>query len=799
MKTCTSLGIPILALVLFLGGLPSSVLNARPEGLLDTLVLGEPSSEAAHGLVENASEVVRGGLDEPARRLLPLQPVSHNGGSLNFALNVDPSAQNYLTVKLWGSDCGAARGRLLLYIEGQQSGYRHEGDIDVLNQSDDEALFQGRFFYQTVALPLSLTRGKTRVSLQIAGLGPMWPYGASFAQKQKPFGQPSRGLYRVYTHTGECFVPDASEKQGRALDRGPRPPGPGEEIIDAMKATVNKRLSRMLEPKSLESVDGRGAEARLLLLAEAYDTPWTVAYRNRRTIDALVRNGDALVRSGSIGRQWTGTGPLGEALVRLGDNSALTEALEQRMEVPADFPAVPNWRPLAPGEEPKLDAKSDRSALVRLSRREVWTRSLRASLDWNRCSGRRFYTNQSMIVDANIYAANRGLLLLDPVRALPEGEARRYLYEAVGIAPWRGNDKRDGSGSENPFGDGYFQVTRKGLTRELGWVGTYGETILKFCRDMAELSGDDKIRTQLLKLQAARLYFRYPSLDKDGYSTMKLTSEIDNRTAHFPLSNGAYGICDIRETWWMELPAFLQDPQSVGAVQQCLADNQYFPRLAQRAEDGDTLGMMRNVDEYRIVKSLPRSAYRLPMTDGQPDFVFSDEEDAVLAIKHGSRRLFVNFYYRQEFGVSGMTRILDLAPDMMRLATVKSRFEMTPSGEEWSRPDIVDFERSGGFPPPGEESHQAWRGEKLPIAKRPEGARHPAYGKWGPFVGKASFYWLRFGDYLIGLNTTEDKNYTLPTPEESGSALDLVTQKRTSLRGGVKVPPLTTVVLYLGQ
>jgi hypothetical protein len=30
--------------------------------------------------------------------------------------------------------------------------------------------------------------------------------------------------------------------------------------------------------------------------------------------------------------------------------------------------------------------------------------------------------------------------------------------------------------------------------------------------------------------------------------------------------------------------------------------------------------MMRNVDEYETVKSLPPSAYRLPMSEGQPDF-----------------------------------------------------------------------------------------------------------------------------------------------------------------------------------
>jgi hypothetical protein len=249
----------------------------------------------------------------------------------------------------------------------------------------------------------------------------------------------------------------------------------------------------------------------------------------------------------------------------------------------------------------------------------------------------------------------------------------------------------------------------------------------------------------------------------------------------------------------MEVPAFAKDPVSVGAAQQCLEDNQYFVRLAQRAKDNDTLGMMRNLDEYATVKTLPKSAFRLPMTDGQPDFVFSDEEDAVLAVKHGQQRLFVNFYYRQEFGVSGMARLLDVTPAIMRIATVKAQFDVVSSGQEWTRPDVIDFERSGGFPPPGEQIHQAWRGEKLPIAKRPDDAFKPSYGSWGPFVGKAAFYWLRYGDYLFGVNTTETNTYTLPVPAGCTRAPDLVSGKMLDLSKELKVAPRTTMVLYLGK
>ncbi len=776
--------------------LPVTVI-ADGSSSIDFIVFGDSTSERSHCLNSEGSEIKTGGLGETARELLSLDPVSYNGGSVSFVLKVDPQRQNYFTVKLWGSDKGTDRGRLILYIDGQQVGYRHEGDYDVLNQCDDEAIFQERFLYETLPLPLKCTQGKTQVNLKIAALGPMWPYGTSFAQMQHNLTQPTRGIYCAYTHTSTRFEPDLSEQQGAYFTPSIRPGGPREELLTDMKETVNARLTRLMEGKADVGHDSRSAEGTILLLAEAYNTPWTKAYHDPRAIAALVRAGDAFLRPGVIGPNWTGTGPLGEAIMRVG-SEPLRKALDEEIEVPANFPFVTKWHREGPLEEPTIEKMVSSSKMVRITRREAWALVLRASVEWNRTNGRRFYTNQSMIVDRNIYTANEGLRVLEPAEAMPRKQALRYVYEAVGLLPWLGDDK-PGGGSTEPYGTNYYEITQKGLSRELGFVGTYGETILRFCHDMAELTGDEKVCQQLIKIEAARMYFRYPSQDPDGYRQMKLASEIDARTAHFPLDNGAYTGADVRELWWMEVPALTKDPVSVGAAQQCLEDNQYFYRLAQRAKDNDTLGMMRNVNDYAVVKVLPKSDYRLPMTDGQPDFVFSDEQDAVMAVKHGQERLFLNFYFRQEFGVSGAVRILDITPTIMRIATVKSHFEVIPSGQEWTRPDVIDFERSGGFPPPGPKIHQVWRGEELPISRRPDDATQPRYGTWGPFVGKAAFYWLRYGDYLFGVNTTETNNYSLPVPTGYNSAPDLVSGKMLDLSKEVVVGPLTTVVLYLGK
>lgn len=97
--------------------------NASAEECLDRLVFGHQDSEQRHSLLESGSKIVVGSLGQSARQLLPLNPISYNGGSVSFVMHVDPKEQNYFTVKLWGSDSGEARGRLILYLDGQQIRY----------------------------------------------------------------------------------------------------------------------------------------------------------------------------------------------------------------------------------------------------------------------------------------------------------------------------------------------------------------------------------------------------------------------------------------------------------------------------------------------------------------------------------------------------------------------------------------------------------------------------------------------------------------------------------------------------
>jgi hypothetical protein len=363
-----------------------------------------------------------------------------------------------------------------------------------------------------------------------------------------------------------------------------------------------------------------------------------------------------------------------------------------------------------------------------------------------------------------------------------------------------GTDLPKGAFGEKPYGSGYYLVTPKGLSRELGYVAGYGETILHFGADLVRLTGDPQIRDQLVKINRARAYFRYPLPDKDGNRAMVLEAITDTRNGHYP-GDVAYGAHHgSRESEPMEVAALTMDPAIVGMAQQELADNQYFEYLQSHMNNGDpyiVLGLLNAVDDYPVVTKLPPSGYRLPMTDGQPDFAWSDEDDAVVVLKHGDQRLYFNFYYRAERAINGVVRIHDMTPSIERIVTARSNYEYTPSGHDYVRDDWIDSMRSVGFPPPGETIHQAWAGEKMPIQKRPDDAAVPAYGDWGPFLGRADFYSLVYGDYVIGLNTNATKSYQLTVPAGVKSAKDLATGKTLKLSGPITVAPKSTVVLSI--
>lgn len=763
---------PILALSL-------AAAAGRPEvGVLDSLVLGNDASETTHEVVAEHADFTVGGLGEPARRLHPRSDGGWQGGILRFKVRVDPERQTYLTIKLWGGEVN--HNQLTLHSEGKQVGYRHLGDIEALDLGTDAPCYPGRFYYRTCPLPQSLTRGKTAVDCEIRSSGPIWGYGDTFERYQKPMIEPSRAIYRVYTHTDVCFMPDPGEKQGPFPADVPVRPGPGQEVIDQVKARVNGQVESLLRDPARPA-----NQMQTLFLARAWHTKWTAAAGNPATVAKVRASLDALYRAyradpklaeaepSTYNPDWFGLGPAGQVICLL--ENQLKSGFDEEID----------------------DGKGGR-----VRRRAAFSEMLVACRDWHRAH-RRHYTNQSMINDLyGIYLANRGVAVLEPSKALSESRARRYLYESVGLEPWLGSEV-DGK-PLRPLGDSYLQTTAKGLTRELGFVGNYGEVldwvtqILDGTRPSPDKPGDPRIKEQLARIARARAPFRYPMVDRDGYRAMVQETVVGWRDTHFP-GDVTY---DQRPSWdgaAFEAATATMDPVLLAYGRQMIEDNQFFKSILDRMTDQGfrtTFGLLGVPDRYALMKDLPPSGVRLPMSWGQPDFVFADPENGVLAVKNGREILYASLYWRARHAVNFLGRVHHLTPEFGRIATVAVDVQFTPSGMEYVRPDWTNFGFGNGGPRYPETIVSAHTGERLPIARIPAGIDFKPGGE-SVFAGRGDFYQLRYGPYLLAINMTADRTFDLKVPEHTAPVRDLVSQTTVVSGSVLKAGPRSAVVLYL--
>lgn len=751
---------------------------ANDSAILDKISFGDATSESRHAFSSVQSGVVTNSLGEAARVLLPQADPSWAGGRLAFAFKVNADKQNYATVRLWGSDL--ARNQLVLFCDGKQIGYRHLGDIDILDIAGEEASFLGRFTYTTTPLPLELTRGKTNLNFEIRSYGPTWGYASTFEQYQKPMTDSTRGIYKFYTHTETCFVPPADEKQGVAPANPPVRSTPGAEVLDKLKARVNGEVKKFIASKSPLN------QPQMQFLASAYSVKWTSAFQNPQAVSQVLKSLDALFIAyrkdpklaqadpATYNPDWFGLGMAGNTIWMLA--GPLKPFLDEAIEVGGE----------------------------KISRRAAYAEMLVASRDWHR-QHRRLYTNQTMINDLfGIYLCNRGLEVVAPAQALSEADVRRYLYESVGLEPWRDSDGRPSWS----VGTNYWQLTAKGLTKELGYVGYYGEvldwatSIYEATRPAPGQPGDEKIKIQLEKIANARATFRYPGTDADGFRVMRIEAVVGWRDAgHYP-GNVAYGE---RSTWdasSLYAVAATLDPDAVGYAQQMFDDGQFFISLERQMAQANnirvTAGLLEVPDQYELVKSQLPVAKRLPMTPGQPDFVFSDEEDGVVAVKNGDEIFYASLYWRARNAVNSLARVHFTTPTVDHIAVVGEDVQFEPSGQFYKRPDWINFGFGNGGPKYPVELHSAHAGEKLPIAKIPGGVKFKP-GDESVYAGKGDFYTLRYGNYLVGMNLTLDKTFELKTPAGIAEAKELVSGKVLKLTAPLKVASRSTVVLYFGK
>ena len=187
------------------------------------------------------------------------------------------------------------------------------------------------------------------------------------------------------------------------------------------------------------------------------------------------------------------------------------------------------------------------------------------------------------------------------------------------------------------------------------------------------------------------------------------------------------------------------------------------------------------------------------MAEGQPDYVFADPEDGVLAVKNGDEILYVSLYWRARYAINNLAKIHHMTPLIEREATVWQQTQFNDSGDVHRVKDQVNapfsskFERD--YKDGGLGSTLADAGTEQPVAKVSSKFKDYKLGKENIEAGKGKFYLLEYGNYLIAMNCTKDQSFDIEIPEAFLGAKNLVTGATAK---GTKdtVEPWQTMVLF---
>jgi hypothetical protein len=825
-------------------------------------------------------------------------------------------------------------------VTGKQVGHFHLGAVDPLDIAGHDARCPGRFYLHTLPLPEAATAGRESLNLEIRSMAPIAGYAQTAAGYYETMKSPTRGIYRLYTHSDPYFSLAGDDVTGEPVS-APVRTSPGREVLDLVMSKViaqaNGEATRSVPQLDLWYLE---------FLARAYGLPGaTKAYRNpavptqiASSLDAIywrTRTDTQTIRDSS--QQWMGLGRLGLVLLSLqnemkplfdlpvngspgvisnpgfelggtmpndwrqatwvGTGTASRDttvfrsgAASGKITVPDTgvVGLVPNAKvPVGPGTytyatwvktqgvktggayldilffdaankliggdnkfyaaagtndwhkvtgtlatpanatqaeiHVRLDgagtawfddltlAAPAGSAMAPVLRSTAWARMLLESREYWRQNFPQ-YTNQAMICAIGLYLADRGLSLLGSTDAWGEAKAREYIYQSVGLSPWLGPENADGTPTK-PLGGSYFQVTRKGISKELGFAGNYGELqdwIALLFDAVIGIGGidDQKLRQHLITMTKARMTFRHPAVDTEGYKAVRYEAVVGWRDTEYP-GGLAYDEGNKWDGHALKLVALLKDPDLTAYARQSLEDNQFFHLL----QDGYNMGLQARTylhfisvaDDYAYVSAAPASNVRLPMMPGQPDFVFSDEENGLVAVKNGDEILFASLYWRARWGINSLARLHHIGADgVERSGTVWQKVQFIPDGRTHVEPNWVNWEfgnadmpqiPGGGFAPPGPALDQVFAGQPLPLAASPADVPTMPLGKESPFAGRADFYECEYGPFLIAMNAAASKTYSFTPSEGFGVSVNLATGEKVQPSKAIQVAPGSTVVL----
>ena len=195
---------------------------------LDRIDFGNATSETSHSFQggDNSAQTEGTGAfsqtyRQPRLVVWPYAPAIP-GEQLTFTMTVSPTLQNYVTVKLYGSDTEFGVLKVLQFgtvtpASGGNPAVANSpnGDADQLDNNNSSGgnnpPSYGLFHFTTLAIPQALTQGKTSVTMTLYSTGYYYSNGAGQGDN------PTRPVYSAFTHTNPYFVPPATDAQGTPL------------------------------------------------------------------------------------------------------------------------------------------------------------------------------------------------------------------------------------------------------------------------------------------------------------------------------------------------------------------------------------------------------------------------------------------------------------------------------------------------------------------------------------------------------------------------------------------------------
>jgi hypothetical protein len=496
-----------------------------------------------------------------------------------------------------------------------------------------------------------------------------------------------------------------------------------------------------------------------VVLAKAYHTKWSGFYQDEAILEevrnAIDVHAKRQVQLGAPGlmfsRNWYVHGFIARAYARLGEQFEDRGWLEETVTV----------------ERPD-------GTMNTLRRRRLYGDLFHEAFEW-RLQDRRHYTNQVVNCAENMYYTQSALRKLGDDRALSETEARWYVREAAGLEPLRTRKFAiEGDAKGFPFRN----RTPKGTTREVGYTHAYEWS---YPKQLARTIGSETLKNKGAQGLDTRFYFRVPANQSNGDRTFRDIGSIGWRGRSYPgkQKEGVYRMAANLQSA-SGIRHLQLDPQPVNPdnVPGNVAYNPMLP--------------IYDYEDYTDFLEMNETDHRVPTEpQQQEDYVFADEQVGVYTFKHGEDLIHGTFFYDLPpagdwANIRNRGRLRHSRPDHDRLVdvTFETRFPDTGPSVEVEHPWGIREYKSPPAPPGNE-----WPDRPLPRDRR---------------EGLAYFYKLHYGDYLIGMNTTQkgtyrEQAYELEIPNAVDRAVDVQTGESVAVNEPLEIGPTTTRVLSLNK